>query len=109
MTPAVQLLQYQTAKGSVPFRNWLLAIQDVSVRARIRVRLDRLVLGNFGDCKNVGLGVFELRFHFGPGYRIYFARDGRFILLLLSGGDKSTQTSDILRAQGYWQDYLRRR
>ena len=70
-----------------------------------RTRLDRLEGGNFGDCQSVGSGVFELRLHFGPGYRVYFGEVDRTIVLLLCGGDKSTQTRDIQRAKTYWLEY----
>ncbi len=84
-------------------------MKDSAARARIRTRLDRLELGNFGDYKAVGQGVFELRFHFGPAYRVYFAQDGKTIIVLLIGGDKSSQSKDINLAQTYWEDYLRRK
>ena len=77
-------------------------------RACIRTRLDRVALGNLGDCEPVGEGVSELRIAFGPGYRVYFAQDGDTIVLLLCGGDKSTQVKDIKRAKEYWADYKER-
>ena len=104
-----EILQYQTEKGKCPFRIWFLSLKDIVTRASIRARLDRLSLGNFGDCKPVGEGVLELRLHLGPGYRIYFGMDRNEIIVLLSGGDKSRQQSDIDRAKVYWKDYLRRR
>ncbi len=69
------------------------------------MRLDRLEQGNFGDCKAVGDGVLELRMDFGPGYRVYFAEDGPDVVLLLLGGDKSTQDKDIETAKTYWREY----
>jgi putative addiction module killer protein len=72
----------------------------------VRARLNRIRLGNFGDCKSVGGGVVELRIDFGPGYRVYFGRDGRLVVVLLCGGDKRTQARDILRAREYWKEYL---
>ena len=96
---------YETLNGQVPFTEWFASIQDTKTQTRIRGRLDRLEKGNFGDCESVGSGVFELRLHFGPGYRIYFGEVGRTIVLLLCGGDKSTQARDIQRAKTYWLEH----
>lgn len=68
-----------------------------------------MALGNFGDCKPVGEGVFELRFHFGPGYRVYYGSYQQTIVVLLWGGDKKAQSRDVKRAQEYWKDFLRRK
>lgn len=73
--------------------------------AIVRARLNRVRLGNFGDCKPVGGGVEELRIDFGPGYRVY-GRDGQSIAILLCGGDKRTQARDIRMSQKYWKEYL---
>ena len=72
----------------------------------VRARLNRIRLGNFGDCKSVGGGVEELRVDFGPGYRVYYGREGQLVVILLCGGSKRTQARDILRAQKYWKEYL---
>jgi putative addiction module killer protein len=104
----MELREYEMEDGRVPFREWLEGLRDREARARIRARLGRIRLGNLGDAKSVGQGVSELRIHHGPGYRIYFGRDGEALVLLLLGGDKSTQDADIRRAQSYWRDYLRR-
>lgn len=104
----ISILQYQTREGRSPFREWLLSLYDRDARARIRTRIDRLQLGNFGDCKAVGEGVLELRIFYGPGYRIYFGRQGREIVILLCGGSKASQSADIRRAREYWRDYRRR-
>ncbi|HEV2653264.1 MAG TPA: type II toxin-antitoxin system RelE/ParE family toxin [Rhizomicrobium sp.] len=77
------------------FLGWLEGLRDVSARRRIQARIDRLELGNAGDCKFVGAGVSEMRIDYGPGYRVYFMRRGRTVILLLAGGDKSTQKRDI--------------
>ena len=99
---------YVTASGQPPFSEWLTSLRDAKARAKIRVRLDRISLGNMGDCHGVGDGVQELRINYGPGYRVYFGQPGSTIVLLLRGGDKSTQTKDIDLAKQYWNDYRRR-
>ena len=102
------LEEYVTADGRNPFRNWLHTLRDARARAKIRVRLNRVRLGNFGDAKPVGGGVSELVIPYGPGYRVYFARTGSTVVLLLCAGDKSTQGRDISTAKDYWLDYQRR-
>lgn len=104
----IELLEYLTEDGRNPFRKWLDDLKDRQARAKIRVRLNRIRLGNFGDCKAVGKGVNELRIPHGPGYRVYFGRNGNTVVILLNGGDKKTQSRDIALAQAYWSDYLRR-
>ena len=103
-----ELREYVTANGKSPFRDWLHSLDDVEARVRVRVRLNRVRLGNFGDCKSVGEGVHELRLPFGPGYRVYFARSGAQIVLLLCGGMKKGQEKDIRTAKACWEDYRRR-
>lgn len=98
---------YQDENGREPFITWLESIRDTRTRLRIRKRLRRVELGNFGDYRSVGDGIFELRFHFGPGYRVYFGRVGETVVLLLVGGDKGSQTRDIQRAKAYWHEYQR--
>ena len=104
----VEILEYLLENGQNPFREWLEGLKDRQARAKIRVRLNRIRLGNFGDCKSVGRGVSELRVPYGPGYRVYFGRKGNTVVILLYGGDKSTQSRDITLAQEYWREYLRR-
>ena len=84
---------------SFEFDAWLSGLADFKAKARILARLRSATLGNFGDCEPVGEGVFEMRVHVGPGYRIYFTRTGAAVYLLLCGGDKATQQRDIRRAQ----------
>ena len=81
------------------FANWFDSLRDHRAKARIQARIDRLELGHFGDVAPVGEGVSELRIFYGPGYRVYFVKRGLVIVILLSGGDKSTQDSDIAKAK----------
>ena len=103
-----ELRIYVTEDGHEPFSEWLSTLRDAKARAKIRVRLDRASLGNLGDCRGVGEGVQELRVDSGPGYRVYFAQEDATMVLLLCGGDKSTQVKDIETAKRYWSDYKRR-
>jgi putative addiction module killer protein len=89
--------EYLSADGRSYFREWLDSLA-VPVKARIQTRILRFEMGNLGDHKSVGGGVWEARVMFGPGYRFYFGKDGHFIILLLLGGDKSSQSKDIRKA-----------
>lgn len=80
------------------FAKWLDRLKDLSSRARIQARIDRLADGNAGDVRPVGEGVSELRIDFGPGYRVYFRQQGKELIILLAGGDKSSQSKDIKKA-----------
>ena len=91
--------------GRSPFREWLAGL-DRAVTARIQARILRFEIGNLGDLKHLGGGVWEARLAFGPGYRVYLGKSGRQLVLLLLGGDKGSQTEDIKRAKGYWAKYL---
>lgn len=81
------------------FAKWFNGLKDRRARARIQARIDRLEMGHFGDVAPVGEGVSELRIFYGPGYRVYFVRRGAVLVILLSGGDKSSQTLDIIQAK----------
>jgi putative addiction module killer protein len=81
------------------FLNWLRCLRDVRAIARIQIRIDRLALGNAGDVNSVGEGVSELRVDYGPGYRVYYAQRGKTLVVLLCGGDKRSQSSDIAMAK----------
>ena len=105
-TPKVVQI-YVTSEGRTPFSEWLASLRDSKARAKIRVRLDRVSLGNLGDCHGVGDGVQELRIDYGPGYRVFLGQVGSTIVLLLCGGDKSTQAKDIEQAKRYWNEYRR--
>jgi putative addiction module killer protein len=103
-----QLLEYLSEDGRSPFREWLRGLRDRTARARIQVRLDRLELGNFGDCRSLGDNLHELRVDHGPGYRVYIGREGSAVVILLCGGDKQAQSRDIERARSFWADYRSR-
>jgi putative addiction module killer protein len=96
---------YRNQNGRVPFTEWFESIRDSRAQGRIEARLISLEFGNFGDFKSVGSGVFELRIHVGKGYRVYFGEVDNIVVLLLCGGDKSSQQQDIERAKTYWQNY----
>lgn len=81
------------------YTDWIANLRDINAVARIDVRIRRLSLGNAGDCKSVGAGVYELRTDYGPGYRVYFSRHGELVVLLLCGGDRRTQDSDTKAAK----------
>ena len=99
------ILIYEDAKGREPYSDWLASLKDRKTRERILVRIQRLENGLYGDCQPVGEGVLELRLIFGPGYRVYFGEDGERLVVLLCGGDKSSQSRDIQAAKEYWRDY----
>jgi putative addiction module killer protein len=105
----IELRRYTTDDGKDVFGDWLRKLKDRCARAIIETRLTRVALGNFGDCKTVGSGVWELRVDVGPGYRVYYSREGKTVVLLLCGGDKRTQTRDIDRAIEFWTDYQQRK
>ena len=91
--PVIEIRETET------FSDWLLALRDSQARARIAARVRRLAFGNPGDVKPIGEGISELRIHYGPGYRVYYIQRGEILILLLCGGDKSTQSRDIETAK----------
>jgi putative addiction module killer protein len=100
-----QVLIFADQEGKEPFTEWIYGLRDVIGRKRILARVTRLEQGNYGDCASVGEGVSELRLFFGPGYRVYFGEEDGNILILLCGGDKSTQAQDIEAAKAFWKEY----
>ena len=100
----MEIKLYQLENGKVPFDLWLENLRDKRAKAKLLIRLDRIQPGNFGDTKSVGEGVSELRINEGKGYRLYYGREGKDIVLLLCG-DKATQQSDIKLAKRYWRKY----
>ena len=103
--PDGTILHYRTVGGRFPYREWVESISDRKARTAVLARVDRLAFGAFGDWKIAGEGVFELRVHLGPDYRVYFGREGKTVVILLCGGDKGSQGSDIKQAKKYWKDY----
>lgn len=104
MVPWV-IREYVTADGTSPFRKWVTRLA-VETRARVQARILRFEAGNLGDHKALGDGVWEARLDFGPGYRVYFAKTARTVVLLLVGGDKRSQAKDITQAKQYWAQYV---
>jgi putative addiction module killer protein len=102
------VFSYETINGHVPFEEWLDTFGDESeIAAIIVARTERVENGNFGDVEPVGKGVFELKIDIGPGYRVYFGQAGD-IVVLLTGGDKSTQNADINKARALWEEFKSR-
>lgn len=104
----MEVRQYETVDGRTPIAEWLDGFVDMPTRRRIVARMDRLREGNLGNWKSIGGGICELKIDAGPGYRVYYARDGAVVILLLCAGDKRTQQRDIERAHAYWKDYKTR-
>ncbi len=103
------VIAYRLSNGMCPFQEWHKAIANKAIRAIVADRVRRIASGLAGDCKSVGDAVYELRIQRGPGYRIYFAYHGEQVLLLLTGGEKSSQRQDIEQAKAYFKDYKRRK
>ena len=104
----IELFRYQRDDGREPFTEWLDTMRDKVAQARIRIRLRQVQADNFGDCEPVGEGVTELRVHVGAGYRVYFGRHGKSVVILLCGGDKRSQPTDIKQAKALWMEWKRR-
>jgi putative addiction module killer protein len=102
-----EIKKLELQSGLVPFDEWFDSLRDRKMQAAVDARLARVRAGNFGDCKSVGGGVFELRIALGPGLRVYYGLRGQQIVILLGGGDKSTQTRDLRRAQQLWQQFTK--
>ena len=104
----IEIRLYIDRLGRNPFERWFEKL-EVTSRARTTIALERLESGNFSAVKGVGAGVFELRMDFGPGYRIYFGKDGERVVILLGGGSKKRQRADIAAAGVLWQQYKQRK
>jgi putative addiction module killer protein len=104
----IQIREYLDAEDRSPFGDWFDGLNSAAAR-RVSDAIYRLGLGNFSNVKGVGSGVFECKIDFGPGYRIYFGRDGQTLVILLGGGTKQRQQQDIFQAGSCWQDYKRKK
>ena len=103
-----QIVAYVNAEGVTPYAEWHERL-DSAVRARVTVAVYRLETGNFSAAKGAGSGIFELRLDFGPGYRVFFGKDGEELVILLGGGTKKRQQADIDAAQSLWKEYKQRK
>jgi putative addiction module killer protein len=104
----IELKGYIDEKGRRRFALWLESL-DATAAAKVTIALTRMEKGNFSQAKGVGAGVHEYRIDFGPGYRIYFGRDGDYVVILIGGGTKKRQNKDVQEAQACWVDYKRRK
>ena len=102
------VLEYLHGDGSSPFADWFQSL-DAAAAAKVTTAICRMELGNFSNVKGVGAGVFEYRIDFGPGYRVYFGKDGDAVVILLGGGTKKRQDRDIADAHERWADYKTRK
>jgi len=98
------VLVYRTREGEEPFTEWLFSLRDKTIRQRIETRINRIEQGNYGDHKRFQ-GIIEVRLDIGKGYRLYCGEDGNALVVLLIGGDKSSQDKDIAKALDYWKEY----
>jgi putative addiction module killer protein len=103
-----EIVHYQDKAGHFPFQEWMERLRDKQAKVRISSRLRQVESGNLGDAKPVGEGVVELRIDIGAGYRVYCGRYGQHWIVLLCGGDKSSQHNDIERAKSFWLEWKRR-
>ena len=104
-----EVTDYLDSQGHDLYAVWMAGLADRMARARVVVRVNRMAAGNFGDCKPIADGVWELKIDHGAGYRVYYAQAGKRLILLLAGGDKRKQQADITAATLRWQDWQQRR
>ena len=104
----IEILEFVDASGRSPFARWFEGLNAVAA-ARVTIWLTRLSQGNFSNVEGVGAGVYELKLDFGPGYRVYFGKDGERIVILLGGSAKKRQSAAITAAQSAWAEYRRRK
>tara|TARA_R110000772_G_scaffold103600_3_gene204704 strand:+ start:54232 stop:54561 length:330 start_codon:yes stop_codon:yes gene_type:complete len=104
----IEVKEYLDAEGSSPYAKWFIRL-NVAAAVKVATAIYRMAQGNLSNVKGVGAGVYEYRIDFGPGYRIYFGKEGDRLVLLLAGGTKKRQDADIAAAKGHWRDYKRRK
>jgi putative addiction module killer protein len=104
----IEVIHYTSETDGDPFQKWVDDLADQKTKAKVLVRINRLAQGNPGDCKAVNSGVWELRIDWGPGYRVYYAQSGKEIVILLAGGSKKSQQSDIDSAVTRWTEWQQR-
>ena len=104
----IELAVYVTEEGKAPFDQWFENLDTIAA-LKVRTALARVETGNLGDVKPIGQGVSERRITFGPGYRVYFGKDGDKLVILLCGGTKKRQSKDIEQAKAFWDDYKNRK
>lgn len=105
---SIDVREYNDREGRSPFAAWFDELNSQAA-AKVATALTRLAAGNFSNVRGVGSGVFEVRIDFGPGYRVYFGKDGERVVILLGGGAKKRQQRDIENALSHWEDYKRRK
>lgn len=104
----IAVREYLDSRGRSPYAEWFDGLNSIAA-AKVAIATARMAQGNFSSAKGVGRGVFEYRIDFGPGYRIYFGKDGDRLVILLGGGTKLRQQQDIVSAQALWRDYKARK
>jgi putative addiction module killer protein len=102
-----EIRYYRMKTGKTPYLEFLRGVREAKVRIAIDTRVFRAASGNFGDHSSVGGGLFEMRIHLGPGFRVYYGLDGDTVVVVTSGGEKGTQKKDIQNAKAFWEDYLK--
>lgn len=108
MSDMIEVREYLDADGNSPYAKWFDRL-NVTAAVKVTTAVHRMAQGNFSNVKGVGAGVYEYRIFFGPGYRIYFGKDGDQLVILLAGGSKKRQDVDIASAKRHWSEYKRRK
>jgi putative addiction module killer protein len=108
MIHMIGVREFLDAKGNSPYAKWFDRL-NATAAVKVATAVHRMEQGNFSNVKGVGAGVYECRIDFGPGYRIYFGKDGDLLVILLAGGTKKCQDADVTAAKAHWRDYKRRK